>query len=237
MNYNNIYLDNDVLKHVESLRTRLGFAKFKLSNGWEKNSLGDVECFWKQKQRDSFQGLPTPRFTQQDIIDKRSYIQASGAKYAKTRRYRLLNRSLSNPSQKQDMLNFICSSKSIKKARRKSHPPSTQHYEDEDDDVDDDNSSSSSITSSPKQQQPPQQYYFHHYNKEVWNNKQPIKPTNHSVSSFDASCVPTDLNGEPSVVKNSLDYLSYAIAMTEKNDAWKSTSSPTNLAAETMLMF
>lgn len=194
-----------------------------------------MECFWKQKQRDSFQYLPTPRFTQQDIIDKRSYIQASGAKYAKARRYRLLNRSISNPSQKQDMLNFICSSKSIKKARRKSHPPSCQQYEEEEDD---DNSSNSSVTSLPKQQPPPpQQYYFHHYNKEVWNNKKSIKPTNHSVSSFDASCVPADLNGEPSVVKNSLDYLSYAIAMTEKNDAWKSASSPTNLAAETMLMF
>lgn len=136
------------------------------------------------------------------------------------------------------MLNFICSSKSIKKIRRKSHPPSSQQYEEEEEEEEDDNSSSSSTISLPKQpQQPQQQYYFHHYDKEAWNNKKSIKPTNHSVSSFDASCVPTDLNGEPSVVKNSLDYLSYAIAMTEKNDAWKTSSSPTNLAAETMLMF
>ncbi|KAG2238012.1 hypothetical protein INT48_002575 [Thamnidium elegans] len=245
MNYNNIYLSNDVLKNVESLRTRLGFARFKLNNGWENNTLGDVECFWKQKQRQSIRDIPTPRFTQQDIIDKRSYIQASGAKYAKARRYRLLNRSLSNPSSKQDLLNFV-SPKSIKKVRRKSHPPPSQQYLSNDEDEDDDESSNSSTISSPTQQtqsQPlpqEQQYYFHHYDKEAWDsNKDSEKPIgNHSVSSFDASCVPTDLNGEPTVVKNSLDYLSYAIAMTEKdNDDWKRPSSPTNLAAQAMLMF
>lgn len=141
------------------------------------------------------------------------------------------------------MLNFVSSQKSIKKVRRKSHPPSQQYLSNDDED---DESSNSSTISSPTQQtqsQPlpqEQQYYFHHYDKEAWSsNKDSEKPIgNHSVSSFDASCVPTDLNGEPTVVKNSLDYLSYAIAMTEKdNDDWKRPSSPTNLAAQAMLMF
>lgn len=218
-----------------------------MNNGWENNTFRDVECFWKQKQKQSIQNIPIPRFTQQDIIDKRSYFQASGAKYAKARRYRLLNRSLSNPSSKQDMLNYTTSPKLIKKVRRKSHPPSQQYPTNEEEDEEgDDESSNSSTISSPTQQtesQPPteqqQKYYFHHYDKEAWNNKKLKAPIgNHSVSSFDASCVPTDLNGEPTVVKNSLDYLSYAIAMTEKdNTDWENPSSPTNLAAQAMLMF
>lgn len=173
--------------------------------------------------------IPIPRFTQQDIIDKRSYIQASGAKHAKARRYRLLNRSLSSPSPKRGDTVLNTSNKCHhKKSRRKSHPiPSSSHnssssHEDEEDD--DDHSSNSSIISSSsiKQQQPPsappQTFYFHHYDKSLPNTTT-YKPTPiHSVSSFDASCVPSDLNGEPSIVKNSLDYLSYAIAMTEKNN-------------------
>ncbi|KAF1798973.1 hypothetical protein FB192DRAFT_1332609 [Mucor lusitanicus] len=154
--------NKDILKHVESLRTRLGFARFKLRNGWEKNSLGDVECFWKQRQRRLIKEIPIPRFTQQDIIDKRSYIPASGARYAKSKKSKYQSRG-----------------------------------------------------------QP-------QYKKHVWNDKRssvyspessPLPATNirnHSISSFDASFVPNDLNGEPSNVENSLDYLSYAIAMTER---------------------
>ncbi|CAO3634736.1 unnamed protein product [Mucor hiemalis] len=242
--------NNDMLKHVESLRTRLGFARFKLNNGWENNTLVDVECFWKQKQKQSMRNIPIPRFTQQDIIDKRSYIQASGAKHAKARRYRLLNRSLSASSTQDNKRDFISSTTTpslssapssfinttntkliTKKARRKSHPISStqQRY----------NSSGSSSSSSnssicsnddedntttiqqQQQQQQPQKYHFHHYD----NHKSTPTPIgNHSVSSFDASCVPNDLNGEPSIVKNSLDYLSYAIAMTENNNTQQTTN-------------
>ncbi|KAI9270821.1 hypothetical protein BY458DRAFT_586620 [Sporodiniella umbellata] len=62
--------NQDVNQHIESLRTRLGFAKFKLNNGWEDKTLVDVENYWKKKQRESIKDLPTPRFTQQHIIDK-----------------------------------------------------------------------------------------------------------------------------------------------------------------------
>ncbi|KAI8079878.1 uncharacterized protein BX664DRAFT_249982, partial [Halteromyces radiatus] len=59
-------------QHLESLKTRLGFAKFKLRNGWEKNTLLDVESFWKERQRQMIDALPTPRFTQRDILDNRT---------------------------------------------------------------------------------------------------------------------------------------------------------------------
>ena len=212
------------------------FAKFKLNNGWENNTLGDVECFWKQKQKQSMRNIPIPRFTQQDIIDKRSYIQASGAKHAKARRYRLLNRSLSNPSSKRDSLScslptLFPSSSSItshqaKKIRRKSHP-SSQQYISNDEDIGD-TSNSSEASSPPSQEQPldhNQTYYFHHCDNPSKTMESVPSPTPiHSVSSFDASCVPTDLNGEPSVVRNSLDFLSYAIAMTEKNHKIETTT-------------
>lgn len=256
--------NDDVLKHVESLRTRLGFARFKLNNGWENNTLVDVECFWKQKQKQSMRNIPIPRFTQQDIIDKRSYIQASGAKHAKTRRYRLLNRSLSASSTQDKKRDFhsntaqsfsapssfinTTNTKSItKKARRKSNPiSSSQRY----DHSSSSSSSNSSICSNDDEehiattpQQPQQKYHFHHYDKSSTQHHHHhhksttnISPTtttaitnalvgNHSVSSFDASCVPNDLNGEPSEVKNSLDYLSYAIAMTENKSSQQTAAS------------
>lgn len=62
----------DKQQHLETLRTRLGFAKFKLKNGWENRTLGDVESLWKQKQKASMQERPMPRWTQQEVIDKRS---------------------------------------------------------------------------------------------------------------------------------------------------------------------
>ncbi|KAI8635984.1 hypothetical protein BD408DRAFT_398146 [Parasitella parasitica] len=158
--------NKDILKHLESLRTRLGFARFKLRNGWEKNSLGDVECFWKQRQRQLIKEIPIPRFTQQDIIDKRSYIPASNVRYAKSKRPK--HRPRSNAQQKT--------------------------YADQQKTADPQKSSSSA------------------------------NARNHSISSFNASYVPNDLNVEPSKVRNSLDYLSYAIAMTERGHSPTSNS-------------
>lgn len=141
--------------------------------------------------------IPIPRFTQQDIIDKRSYIPASGARYAKSRRSKYQPRS--NVQQKKH--------EDPQRTTSKSH----------------DNISFDSQQSS---QQSQQTYFFHHYDKDAWSGKKSVAyspelspPTNirhHSISSFDASFVPNDLNGEPSNVRNSLDYLSYAIAMTER---------------------
>ncbi|CAO3698515.1 unnamed protein product [Rhizopus stolonifer] len=146
--------NQDLNKHIESLRTRLGFAKFKLHNGWESNTLCDVECLWKQKQKKLIRDIPVPRFTQQNIIDKRTYIQSCH----KFKRSKLLTRSLSSPVGEEEK----------KIIRRQSHPIS--HHP------------PALIDSPPK---------------------------------------------EP--IKNSLDFLSYAIAMTEKEekekqDDWKRTS-------------
>lgn len=190
--------------------------------------MGDVECFWKKRQRQLIKEIPIPRFTQQDIIDKRSYIPASGARQAKARRSKLFKRSLSISAQIQPKLTRSTDNQpqqNSKKVRRKSHPPSQEHYTEEDGN-DSSGSSSSCEFLLPhqlsSQQHQNQTYFFHHYEKQDWATKanSTLSPTlnnrNHSVSSFDASCVPSDLNGEPSVVKNSLDFLSYAIAMTEK---------------------
>ncbi|KAG1143863.1 hypothetical protein G6F46_005510 [Rhizopus delemar] len=62
----------DQRQHLETLRTRLGFAKFKLKNGWEHRTLRDVESLWKQKQQASIQERPMPQWTQQEVIEKRS---------------------------------------------------------------------------------------------------------------------------------------------------------------------
>ncbi|KAG0734582.1 hypothetical protein G6F57_004660 [Rhizopus arrhizus] len=152
--------NQDLNRHIESLRARLGFAKFKLNNGWESNTLCDVECLWKQKQKELIKDIPIPRFTQQHIIDKRTYIQSSH--HQKYKRSRLLSRSLSSPigSSKEDNDEEEEEEEPIKKLRRKSHPPS--------------------------------------FNREVFSSSS----HNHSIE-------------EP--IKNSLDFLSYAIAMSEKD--------------------
>ncbi|KAI7862640.1 hypothetical protein BDF14DRAFT_1705444, partial [Spinellus fusiger] len=56
---------------LDILKTRLDFARFKLTNGWEKSTLLDIECLWKQRQKRMADALPTPRMTQRNIIDKR----------------------------------------------------------------------------------------------------------------------------------------------------------------------
>lgn len=153
------------------MRTRLSFAQFKLNNGWENSSIFDVEGFWKKKQIKSINKIPTPRFTQQDIIDKR----------------------LHHVKKRSKSLSSTCVAKKLK-------------------------------------QKTDQQtfYFYHHYDK---SNDNIIKPEtspamkNHSRSSFDDSHLTSVAeNSEPTVVKNTLDYLSYAIAITEKNDNLKQNS-------------
>jgi hypothetical protein len=69
----------------------LGFARFKLRNGWENNTLFDVEYLWKERQRRMVDALPMPRFTQRDILD-----QWSRQREMKTKKQRIkLTRSLS----------------------------------------------------------------------------------------------------------------------------------------------
>ncbi|KAI8150036.1 hypothetical protein BJV82DRAFT_585544 [Fennellomyces sp. T-0311] len=85
----------DISRHVASLKTRLDFACFKLHHGWESSTLLDVEMMWKKKQRQMYSEIPTPRVTQQDILDKRSQVPSARATNAKRAR---LTRTLSAPS-------------------------------------------------------------------------------------------------------------------------------------------
>ncbi|KAL7325390.1 hypothetical protein PS15p_207883 [Mucor circinelloides] len=174
----------DVSEHLKSLRARLGFARFKLNQGWEKSTIFDVEQLWRQKQRKNINDLPRPRFTQREIIDKRMYIPSPGARQARAKRDGLV-RTLSNP-------------------------------------IDCWPESSSSSTSKNNQKQ----LYFHHYhqpNKATTNSSSSATEDNEDVElsrkrSFSAvqdSPLTTDNENMPKV-RNSLDYLSYAIAMTEK---------------------
>ncbi|KAG2220943.1 hypothetical protein INT45_010696 [Circinella minor] len=85
----------DVSQHLTSLKTRLDFACFKLHHGWQSNTLIDVELMWKRKQRQMYSEIPTPRVTQQDILDKRT--QVPSARTSKAKRARL-TRTMSAPS-------------------------------------------------------------------------------------------------------------------------------------------
>ncbi|KAI9255098.1 hypothetical protein BDA99DRAFT_562373 [Phascolomyces articulosus] len=85
----------DVSQHLISLKTRLDFACFKLHHGWENSTLIDVESMWKKKQRQMYSEIPTPRVTQQDILDKRSQVPSARTNKAKRAR---LTRTMSAPS-------------------------------------------------------------------------------------------------------------------------------------------
>ncbi|CAO3608890.1 unnamed protein product [Mucor fragilis] len=178
----------DVSQHLKSLQARLGFARFKLNQGWEKSTIFDVEQLWRQKQRKNINDLPRPRFTQREIIDKRMYIPSPGARQARAKRDGLV-RSLSNP-------------------------------------IDSWPEGSSALTSKKNQKQ----LYFHHYlqptSKETTNSSCSTAEDNQddhinqkrSFSVVDECPLITD-DGKMPKVRNSLDYLSYAIAMTENQDS------------------
>ncbi|ORZ01238.1 hypothetical protein BCR43DRAFT_486605 [Syncephalastrum racemosum] len=73
----------DLSRHIRTLKARLGLASFKLQNGWEKNTLIDIELLWKREQRRSLETIPTPRFTQQDILemcDRRARHKAASSR-------------------------------------------------------------------------------------------------------------------------------------------------------------
>ncbi|KAK4509553.1 uncharacterized protein ATC70_007906 [Mucor velutinosus] len=181
----------DVSQHLISLRARLGFARFKLNQGWEKSTIFDVEQLWRQKQRKNINDLPRPRFTQREIIDKRMYIPSPGARQARAKRDGLV-RTLSNP-------------------------------------IDGWPENSSALASKKNQKQ----LYFHHYHqpthKETISSNISTTEDNSNVEinqkrSFSAvdECSLISDDGAMPKVRNSLDYLSYAIAMTEKQDSCNS---------------
>ncbi|KAI9480916.1 MAG: hypothetical protein EXX96DRAFT_502222 [Benjaminiella poitrasii] len=113
-------LEQDITKCLSSLRTRLGFAQFKMNQGWEKSTLPDVEQLWKQKQQKIIEELPKPRFTQRDIIDKRASSSTGINKYYsnKAKKAKLL-RTFSTPTASSPQISYN------KKERKK---PLSFHY-------------------------------------------------------------------------------------------------------------
>lgn len=140
-----------------------------MTQGWETSTLLDVEQLWKQKQQKLINELPTPRFTQRDIIDKRVYIPSPGARHAKAKKTKLV-RTYSNP---------IAEHQKIKPT-----------------------------------------LHFHHYNHH--QQKHLIE----SSSSSEGDHSPTRYISPTPPVRNSLDYLSYAIAMTENDPVMSSQPLP-----------
>lgn len=142
-----------------------------MTQGWETSTLLDVEQLWKQKQQKLINELPTPRFTQRDIIDKRVYIPSPGARYAKAKKTKLV-RTYSNPINE--------------------------------------NSSKTKPT-----------LYFHHY-----NHQQKHTELIESSSSSDGEQNTSRYISSTPPVRNSLEYLSYAIAMTENDPVISSQPLP-----------
>ncbi|KAI8071152.1 uncharacterized protein B0P05DRAFT_639115 [Gilbertella persicaria] len=155
---------NDVSQLLVSLQARLGFAQFKMKQGWETSTLLDVEQLWKQKQQKLISELPKPRFTQRDIIDKKIFMPSPGAKH-QAKKARLV-RTYSFPTEKK------------KPIRQQQQPPPPQSPD------------TSSLSSLIEEEE------------EVFHCPSP-----------------------PLRLRNSLDYLSYAIAMTEQQQP-SSSSQP-----------
>ncbi|KAI8977498.1 hypothetical protein BDF20DRAFT_875222 [Mycotypha africana] len=201
VNFTSSLSDSDISKHLESLRARLGLARFKMNQGWESSTFGDVQQLWKKRQQRLIDELPKPRFTQRDIIDKRVYIPSPGAKHAKTKKARL-TRALSSPITSNDFhqhqyhlkrkKNLICSQEQQSSSAEAALDAATGtigHC-----------SRSRRVTDT--------------FNgKRSFSISSPISTTLHSVQSSPLS---PELPQPP--VRNSLDFLSYAIAMTENNE-------------------
>lgn len=94
-----------------------------MNQGWENSTIFDVEQLWRQKQQNMMNNLPRPRFTQQDIIDKRVYVPKS--KKSK------LCRTYSSPSQFPVEHDSICKKRkhnnSPKKHQKLGSPPKLQN--------------------------------------------------------------------------------------------------------------
>ncbi|KAI9310262.1 hypothetical protein BX666DRAFT_2033262 [Dichotomocladium elegans] len=173
---------SDITRHLACLKTRLNFACFKLNNGWETNTLIDVELMWKKRQRKLYNEIPTPRFTQQDILDKRG--QFSSAKLKKARLYRTYS-APQTPSQYR---------KRKLERQRVDRSPSYDYHP------------TTTITATEA--------------------TAPLPPsTQDSFLSYSPPPSSLDANQAPHL-KNSLDYLSYAIEMTEAHKRHGCASPP-----------
>ncbi|KAI8368060.1 hypothetical protein BD560DRAFT_399205 [Blakeslea trispora] len=173
---------DDVNQLLTSLRARLGFAQFKMNQGWESSTLLDVEQLWRQKQQKFISDLPKPRFTQQDIIDKKVVVPSSGTKH-QTKKAKLM-RTYSFPAEKRKIMRHhypLSHSQPI-------HPLPMPHAP-----------APPTLSSTL----PPAT----------------VPPVSPDTSSSLSSTMEEDhfrCPSPPIRLRNSLDYLSYAIAMTEQ---------------------
>ncbi|SAL95956.1 hypothetical protein [Absidia glauca] len=236
-----------VVQHLESLKTRLGFARFKLRNGWENNTLLDVESLWKERQRQMIDALPTPRFTQRDILDNRTlhphyhyrpsinglstttppFISKKRSQHERRHSYQQeqkkkakLTRSFSTPTtsdssflQPKEQYTSPSSSSPLSSSALPPSPYSGYHY---------DNSKDGLSDSEEYHHQHHHHYHHHHHHinattpdyKRLITHTPPSPPADKDTLHHSATA-PTHLITPPRGIRSSLDYLSYAIAMTE----------------------
>ncbi|KAI8069952.1 hypothetical protein BC940DRAFT_296557 [Gongronella butleri] len=216
------HMGKDVDQHVASLKARLGFARFKLRNGWENNTLLDVETFWKERQRQMVDALPTPRFTQRDILDNRTlhphYHYQSPVASNKPLHMQLARHQRRHSHQQQQQ-------------KRKRAKLTRSH--------------SSPITSPTSPTMAP---HPSHFNSSAAKGKQPDAPSSPPALTYTHSMDfhhqhQHQQRQQPKEPANSLHYLSYAIDVAENRTRSASPSSqdeppsPVTAAAEAMLMF
>lgn len=177
-----------------------------MREGWESSTLLDVEQLWKQKQQQSIKKIPKPRFTQRDIIDKRSYIPSPGARHAKAKKAKLV-KTYSDPlmdsSSRSSTLHFHHYNHG-KKRQPKKH-----------------NSGILSLVDGNSSSTPPSPSYSSCSEGE---HEQRHEERKNDGSSSSQQKEYIDLKEPP--VRNSLDYLSYAIAMTEREEGSSSQPLP-----------
>jgi hypothetical protein len=183
-----------------------------MNQGWEKSTLLDVEHLWKQKQQKCIKELPKPRFTQRDVIDKRIYIPSPGARQAKAKKARLV-RTYSNPSKwPSESKETMTMNSNIKKHKNPlyfyhyNQATASQHSKDNSEDDMTDNE------------------HHQHRSPSTVTLSSCIEDEDEDEDEGDYDKV-TESLGHPHV-RNSLDFLSYAIAMTEKAEGTNISSQP-----------
>lgn len=230
---------------MANLKTRLNFACFKLHNGWENSTLIDVELKWKKRQKKLYNEIPTPRFTQQDILDKRGQFSSAKIKKAK------LTRTYSTP---------LISTRDPYRKRKHRHPaPEIYHNNDNQHHYQHHPVSSSTTISTATEpntmttQQFPESVTQDNtttipnavvssttddisLDNNCTMNEQPSSSSPTMPSSQKSPCQqPADGDGADDAfmttattppVKSSLDFLSYAIEMTEGSNALPSSPQP-----------
>lgn len=215
---------------MANLKTRLNFACFKLHNGWENSTLIDVELKWKKRQKKLYNEIPTPRFTQQDILDKRG--QFSSAKIRKAK----LTRTYSTP---------LISTRDPYRKRKHRHP-APEIYHDNDNQHHHPVSSSTTISTATESNTSTTHQLPEHNTAATLphavtstsdDNNCPTNEQPSSSSPITSHKSPRQQHadgGDTTItattttppVKSSLDFLSYAIEMTEGSNVLPSSPQP-----------